>query len=104
MRWGGSATAAGIVPRYRGNVPFRCGVTPCRASVGAAGRDVGSVPALPKPKRLQLIHDVTIVVVMTIVIVTDGVMGRRLRVTVVDDADDLRRGGIVRRVMIVVDG
>ena len=98
------ATATEVVPRYRGNVPFRCGVTPCCASVGAAGRDVGSVPALPRLKRLQLIQDVTIVVVMMIVIVTSGVMGGRLRVTVVDDADDLARGGAVMRVMIVVDG
>ena len=65
---------------------------------------MGSLPALPRLKRLQLTQDVTIVVVMVIVIVTDGVMSRGLRVTVVDDADDLTSGGLAMRVTVVVDG
>ena len=69
-----------------------------------AGGEVGSLPLLPTLKRLRSIHDVVIVVVVAIVIMTDGMMGWWLRVTVVDDADGLTSGGMMVRVTVLVDG
>ena len=43
-------------------------------------------------------------VVMAVLFVTNGVISRRLRMTVVDDADDLTSDGIAMRVTVVVDG
>ena len=108
MIWEGSAAAVATVPRCRGNVLFRCAVTPCRASVRAAGTVVGPVPAVPKLKWLQLIQSVRIVTVtMMVVVVTSGEMGERLKVTVENNADEVTRGVMVTMVMrevIVVDG
>ena len=61
---------------------------------------MGSLPLLPMLNWLRLIHDVVIV----IAIVTDEMMGRWVRVTMVIDTSGMTHGGKVGRVRFGVHG